>query len=212
MRIGDRAKPSLPPVPGGTYLATCVYAVDIGEQLCEFKDKAKSYNNQVMLGFELAGVDIEIDGEKKPRVLGRTFNISKSKNSALRKFVSAWEAKQFTDDEFADLDTNSLVGRPAMLNVVLSEDGAYSNIDSVMQIPAGIPTPVYNSELIRFDLEPWNQAAFDALPEWAKARIQKSTQYQKQHAPTDTVAVQAPTTPPVQNPPVVPAAVGGAPF
>ena len=199
MKIKDRAKPSLPPVPGGTYMAVCVYSIDIGEQLCEFKDKGKSYNNQVMLGFELSGVTVEIDGKQEARTLGRTFNVAKSKNAALRKFVSAWNAKEYGDEEFMELDTNELVGKPAMLNVVLNESGEYSNIESIMQVPMGFPAPQATLPLIRFDMEPWDQAAFEALPEWAQERIKKSTQYQKEHLPAETVAAQAPQQP-VQMP------------
>lgn len=199
MKIKSGVKPSLPPVPGGTYLAVCVYSIAIGEQLCEFKDKGKSYNNQVMLGFELQGVTIEIDGKQEPRTLGRTFNIAKSKNSALRKFVGAWEAKEFTDEEFLELDTNDLVGKPAMLNVVLNESGEYANIESIMQIPAGFPIPQATLPLIRFDMDPWDQAAYEKLPEWAQQRIQKSTEWQKNHAPTDTIAA-APIAQPVMMP------------
>ena len=187
MKIKSGVKPSLPPVPGGTYLAVCVYSIAIGEQLCEFKDKGKSYNNQVMLGFELSGVEIEIDGKKEARTLGRTFNIAKSKNSALRKFVGAWQAREFTDEEFLELDTNDLVGKTAMLNVVLNESGEYANIEGVFQIPAGFPQPVPTLPLIRFDMEPWDQAAFEALPEWAQDRVKKSTEWQKEHAPKDAI-------------------------
>ena len=190
MKIKDRAKPKLPPVPGGTYLAVCVYAVEIGEQLCEYKDKGKNYYNQVMLGFELNGVTIEADGKTEPRLLGRTFNVVTGKNSALRKFVSAWKAKEYTDEEFGELDTCDLVGEPAMLNVVLNETGEYANIESIMQLPNGFPRPTAISPLIRFDIKPWDQGAFDSLPEWMQEKIKKSTQYQKDHAPTDTVEVK----------------------
>lgn len=189
MKIKSGVKPSLPPVPGGTYLATCVYSIDIGEQLCKYKDK-KSYNNQVMLGFELSGITVEVDGKQEPRILGRTFNVSKSKKSALRKFVSAWGAKEFSDEEFLGVDTDDLVGRPAMLNIVLNESGEYSNIEAIMQAPAGIPVPVAMSTLIRFNMDPWDQAAYDALPEWAQMRIQKSTEWQKQHAPETSIGIQ----------------------
>ena len=199
MKVKNGVKPSLPPVPGGTYLAVCVYSICIGEQLCEFKDKGKSYNNQVMLGFELAGVTIEIDGKQEARTLGRTFNIAKSKNSALRKFVSAWDSKEYTDEEFLEMDTNDLVGKPAMLNVVLNESGEYSNIESIMQIPVGFPVPQPTLPLIRVDMDPWNQAAFEKLPEWAQERIKKSTEWQKEHAPTETIAA-APVAQPAQMP------------
>ena len=210
MKIKSGVKPSLPPVPGGTYLAVCVYSIAIGEQLCEFKDKGKSYNNQVMLGFELQGVTVEIDGKQEPRTLGRTFNIAKSKNAALRKFVGAWEAKEYTDEEFLEMDTNDLVGKPAMLNVVLNESGEYSNIESIMQIPMGFPVPQPTLPLIRFDMDPWNQEAFDKLPEWAQERIKKSTEWQKEHAPKDTIAVTLPAQP-VQMPQNIPTNMAPAP-
>lgn len=204
MKVKTGVKPSLPPVPGGTYLAVCVYSIDIGEQLCEFKDKGKSYNNQVLLGFELQGVTVEIDGKQEARTLSRTFNIAKSKNAALRKFVGAWEAKEYTDEEFLELDTNDLVGKPAMLNVVLNESGEYSNIESIMQIPMGFPMPQPTLPLIRFDMDPWDQTAFEQLPEWAQERVRKSTQWQKEHSPTDTIAA-TPAAQPMQMPQTIPA-------
>ena len=191
-KIKDNVKPSLPPIPGGCYLGICVYSISIGEQLCVFEDKSKNYNNQVMMGFEICGMSVEIDGKQEPRVLGKTFNMSKSKKSTIRKFISAWEAKEFGDDAFMEVDTNDYVGRPALLTVVLNETGEYSNIDNIAPLPTGLPMEVPKplSQLIRFDMDPWNQQAFEALPEWARERIKKSTEYQKEHLPAETVAVQ----------------------
>lgn len=191
MKIRNNVKPSLPPLPGGNYLGILVYSIGIGEQLCEFENKSKSYNNQVVLGFEICGQTVEIDGKTEPRVLSKTFNISKSKKSGLRKFFSSWGAKEFSDDEFLDLDTNDFVGKAAMLTVVLNDTGEYSNIDNISPIPVGIPIQIPQplSQLIRFDMEPWDQAAFDALPEWAQERIKKSTEYQKEHVPVQNVTI-----------------------
>lgn len=192
MKIRDKVKPSLPPLPGGTYLGICVYSIALGEQLCEFKDKGKSYNNQVMLGFEICGHTVEVDGKQEPRTLGRTFNIAKSKNAGLRKFLGAWEARELSDDEFLDADTNDYVGRPAFLTVVLNETGEYSNIDAIAPLPSGLPIDVPQpiSTLIRFDMEPWDQKLFESLPEWAQEKVKKSTEYQKDHAPITNVAAQ----------------------
>lgn len=192
MKIRNNVKPTLPPIPGGTYLAICVYSIGIGEQLCEYEGKSKNYYNQVMFGFEICGQTVEIDGKQEPRVLGKTFNATKGKKSGLRKFIGAWEAKELTDDEYLDKDTNDYVGRAALLTVVLNETGEYSNIDGIAPLPEGIPISVPQplSKLIRFDVDNWNQAAFEALPEWAQERIKKSTQYQKEHISVETVAVQ----------------------
>lgn len=196
MKIRDKVKPSLPPIPGGTYLGICVYSIALGEQLCEFEGKSKGYYNQVMLGFEICGQTVEIDGKQEPRVLSKTFNATKGKKSGLRKFLGAWEAKEMTDDEYLDSDTNDYVGRPAFLTIVLNETGEYSNIDGIAPLPLGLPidVPKPMSQLIRFDMEPWDQKLFESLPEWAQERIKKSTEYQKEHVPVADVAVQADVT------------------
>lgn len=188
MKIRDKAKPPIPPLPGGTYIGTCVHAIDIGEQLVKYKETER-YNNQVVLCFEITGQTVEIDGKQEPRVLSRTFTVSMGANSGLRKFVGGWLGQKFNDDNFGDLDTNDLVGLTAMLSVVLTEDKQYSNIDAAMQIPQGLPIqiPTPKSPLIRFDMEPWDQAAFEALPEWAQERIKKSTDWAKNHADTSTI-------------------------
>ena len=192
MKIGKNVKPTIPPVAPGAYLAVCVYSLGIGEQLCKYKDSTR-YNNQVMIGFELVGQTVEIDGKPEPRTLGRTFNIAKSQNSGLRKFLGAWLGKTLTDDEYMSFDTNALLGKPAMLNVVLNSTGEYANIDSIMPLPAGIPEPTGTIPPFWFDLDDgFDQEAFEQLPEWAQEKIKKSTDYQKLYAPETEVAVVPP--------------------
>lgn len=201
MKIGNNVKPSIPPVPSGTYMAVCIYSLGIGEQLYKYKDSTR-YNNQVMIGFELVGQTVEIDGAQQPRVLGRTFNIAKSQNSGLRKFLGSWLGKALTDDEYMAFDTNDLLGKPAMLNVVLNDTGEYANIDSIMGIPAGMPVPQAVSVPYWFDLDDgFDQAAFEKLPEWAQEKIKKSTQWQKLYAPKTEVKIDSGTGEVIQEPP-----------
>ncbi len=189
MKIGKNVKPSIPPVPGGTYMAVCIYSLGIGEQLCKYKDSTR-YNNQVMIGFELVGQTVEIDGKPEPRVLGRTFNIAKSQKSGLRKFLGSWTGKALTDDEYMGFDTNRLLGKPAMLSVVLNDTGEYANIDSIMQIPEGMPEPKPTITPYWFDMDDgFDQEAFEKLPEWAQEKIKKSTEWQKLYTPQKEVRI-----------------------
>ena len=41
-------------------------------------------------------------------------------------------------------------------------------------------------------MDQWDDAVLEKLPEWIRDQIKKSTQYQKDHAPTDNVEVKAP--------------------
>nr|DAW33980.1 MAG TPA: hypothetical protein [Bacteriophage sp.] len=190
MKLGSRAKPAIPPVEPGTYFAVCIGAVDLGEQETTYNNKTR-YANQLQIIFELPSELIEIDGEEQPRQLSRRFSVSLSTKSNLRKFIETWYGKKFTDDAIREFDTRELLGKPAMLSVVLSEDGNYANIASAAALPKGMEAPKAKSELIDFDVEEWDDEAFQKLPEWLQELIKKSTQYKSNHLPEDEVSVEA---------------------
>lgn len=184
MKIKDRAKPKLPPVEPGVYVAICIGVIDLGEQ---YSEKFKKYSNDVKIVWELVGVTAEVDGEQKPRQLSRDFRIALSKKSTLRAVLSSWNGRQYTDDEFRELDLFDQLGLPCQLNVVLNDTGEYANVDSVIPLPRGMPVPTTSSALLRWDMDQWSDEAFGELPEWAQEKIKKSTQYQQMHAPSEPV-------------------------
>lgn len=98
------------------------------------------------------------------------------------------------------------------LNVVLSESGEYSNVDSVMPIPKGFPAPESSTPPILWDMDNWSDEVFKTLPEWAQDKIKKSTQYQKEHTPTDSIEVKPQAEPAVPSASVPATTTGGAPF
>ena len=188
MKIKDRAKPKVPPVEAGVYMAVCIGFVDLGEQ---YSDKFKNYSYKGMYIWELPGETIEIDGEQKPRQLSKEFTISASNKSNLRKFIETWNSRSYSDEDFMEFDVFEQVGKPCQLNVVLNETKEYANVDNLMPIPKGFPAPTTTTEHIKWDMDAWDDAIFNKLPEWIQEKIKKSTQYQKDHAPADTVEVKA---------------------
>jgi len=189
MKIKDRAKPKVPPVEAGVYMAVCIGFVDLGEQ---YSEKFKNYSYKGMYIWELPGETIEIDGEQKPRQLSKEFTISASNKSNLRKFIETWNSRSYSDEDFMEFDVFEQVGKPCQLNVVLNETKEYANVDNLMPIPKGFPAPTTTTEHIKWDMDAWDDAAFDKLPEWIQEKIKKSTQYQKEHAPETPVEVKAP--------------------
>jgi hypothetical protein len=185
MIIGKVARPSIPPMEEGTYAGICVASYYIGEQETQYNGKTR-YVRQVLCTFEFPTEIIEIDGEQKPRQLSRTFTASVSKKGSLRKLVSSLMGRSYSDDEFREFDTNSLLGRSALFEIQLNESKEYANIAGCMSLPKGMPQPTTASELLTFDVEEWNDEQFGKLPEWVQERIKKSTEYKQQHAP-DTV-------------------------
>lgn len=189
MKIKDRAKPKVPPVEPGVYMAVCIGFIDLGEQ---YSEMFKTHTNKGMYVWELPGETVEIDGEQKPRQLSKEFTISGSKKGNLRGFIESWNGKSYSDEEFMELDLFDQIGKPSQLQVVLSESGEYSNVANLMPLPKGFPAPTTSTEFIRWDMDAWNDEVFKALPEWIQEKIKKSTQYQLDHAPTTTVEVKPP--------------------
>lgn len=195
LKVKDRAKPKIPPVEPGVYIAICVGVLDLGEQ---YSEKFKNYRNEVQFVWELCGETVEVDGEQKPRQLSRTFSVAASKKSNLRGFISGWNGVQYSDDQFADLDLFTQVGKACQLNVVLNDTWEYANVDSAIPLPKGMPAPVTDTASILWNMDEWDDKAFEALPDWVQEKIKKSTQYQQMHAPTDAVDFPAdsPAAPP----------------
>ena len=190
MKIKDRAKPKVPPVEAGVYMAVCIGFVDLGEQ---YSEKFKNYSYKGMYIWELPGETIEIDGEQKPRQLSKEFAISASNKSNLRKFIETWNSRSYSDEEFMEFDLFEQIGKPCQLNVVLNETKEYANVDNLMPIPKGFPAPTTTTEFIRWDMDAWDDAVFEKIPEWIQEKIKKSTEYQKQHAPDTEIKVDTGT-------------------
>lgn len=186
MIIGQKAKPSVPPVNPGTYMAICVAIYELGEQQLSFKGKTR-YAQKIQFVFEIPEERIEIDGEDKARQLSRTFNVSTSKKSELRKFISSWLGKTFTDEEFKAFDTDTLLRKNAMIQVVLNDTGEYANIDTIMSLPKGVKASKPEADPIIFKVDEWDDALFETLPDWVKEKLMNSTEFQDSHAPTDEV-------------------------
>lgn len=184
MKIKDRAKPKVPPVEPGVYIGICIGIIDLGEQ---YSETFKKFSNDVMIVWELAGETVEVDGEQKPRQLSRTFSVATSKKSKLRAFLSSWNGKQYGDDEFGEVDLFDQIGKVCQLNVVLNDTGEYANIDNLMPLPKGMPAPATDTPAIRWDMDAWDDEVFKTLPEWVQEKIKQSTQYKKEHTPTDKV-------------------------
>lgn len=189
MKVKDKARPAVPPVEPGVYIGICVGVIDLGEQ---YSETFKKYSNDVQFVWELAGETVEVDGERKARQLSRTFSVSASKKSNLRKFLGSWNARQYTDAEFGEVDMFDQLGKGCQLQVVLSEDGQYSNIDNVMSLPKGMPAPATDTPFVKWDMDAWDDAVFETLPEWVREKVKRSAQYQKMHTPTDKVEFEAP--------------------
>lgn len=161
------------PIPAGMHIARCFQVIDCGTQPSnnpKFPDRPK-----VMVGWEIPGEIIEIDGKKLPRVTSQEYTASLSPMANLRKDLDCWRGIPFTQAQLDDgWDLNKVIGVPCMLNIIHETKGdkTYANIASVNPMMKGSEAPAAMLETIQYDIK--DATIPEAIPQWIKDKIAKS--------------------------------------
>lgn len=167
----------------GTYIAVCNLVADVGLQPGSQsfpKPKRKLY-----IRFEVPAerVEYEKDGHtvEGPQTIGQFFGASMNGKATLRKVLESWRGKAFSDDEAAEFDVASILGKACMISVVEDTAGGktYSNIASISALPKGTPAPKAENQLLFYSDDKRDQ--FDALPKWIQTKI--TEQIEPEEAP-----------------------------
>lgn len=187
LKIKRKPKSTIPPLEAGTYTATCVGVIDLGEQRNE---KFNKYEDKILLIFEIANEHVEQDGEKKPRWLSRDLTASISEKSNMYKYITGFIG-QF-DDNAEEFDPSMLLGKTAFLQVSVeksksSPDVMYNDIVSITQLPKGMKPPAPESSIMLLDFDDFDDKVFSELPEWIQNKIRNSPTYQKMGKPPEKV-------------------------
>ena len=178
MIVSEKTGSNIKPLDEGVYQAICTRLIDLGMQY------SKQYNNtsrKIMLGWEIIGETMEIQGDVVQRMMHKSYTSSLSEKSNLRKDLQAWRGRAFTPEELKGFDMKNILGKGCQMQIIHSQgaDGnTYANIASIMALPKGmnLPSP---EELVFLDLD--NAAtfgAFDKLPDFIKEKIKQSQDYE----------------------------------
>ena len=179
------------PVPAGVFIARCYELIDLGTQTEESGQYAGNVNHKIRIGFEILDKDSEgkpltitVDNVEKPMAISKTYTMSMSEKSNLRKDLAAWRGKQFSDDEADAFDVSKLLGAFCMLNITHKVSGkgkTYANISGISPIPSALkdmkPKP-FNKDRM-FDLDKPDMDMFNAFPDFIKEMIRKSPEWMK---------------------------------
>ena len=176
-------------VPAGVYIGRCYSLIDLGTQVTDGQYGLKE-QHKIRLGWELFGDDeegnpltVDVDGKQMPMTISKSYTVSLHEKANLRKELSAWRGKDFTDEEAKAFDVSKLAGAYCMVNVTTSENNGktYSNVAGLTPLPGALknakPTPVH--ENIIFNLDNPDQAIFDSFHEKLQAAIMRSPEWVK---------------------------------
>lgn len=160
--------------PAGSHLARCIKLTDLGTQTGEFEGKV-NHRNQVLATWELPNELME-DGQ--PFLVSKFYTNSLGDKATLRHHLVTWRGRDFTVEELARFDLQSILGAPCMLSVVHSEKGK-AKVDAVMKLPKGMECPPQINPSEAFWLDEFSQEKFEKVSKGIAAIIMKSPEYQE---------------------------------
>lgn len=160
-------------VPSGSHIAVCNLVADLGLQPGSAAYPAPKHKVYIRFEVPAERVEYEKDGKKidGPVVIGSFFTASMHEKATLRARLEGWRGRKFTDDEAANFDVSTILGKPCMLTVVenVIGDKVYTNIASISPLPKGVSAPINENDLLYYAEDDRQQ--LKVLPDWIKEKI-----------------------------------------
>lgn len=182
-------------VPAGNFVGRCYQMIDLGTQMTDFDGDIKTAH-KIRLSWELFGDDeqgqpltIDVDGKTMPLTISKSYTLSMHEKSGLRKDLTAWRGRAFTDEEAKSFDVTKLLGAYGLINVTertSTKGKVYANVAGISPLPSVLknnkPVPVHTNQT--FDLDKPDMKLFETFwsglqdeikksPEWAQATGRK---------------------------------------
>jgi hypothetical protein len=181
----------------GTHVARCIGLIDMGTQPVSWQGQTK-YQRKVLITWELP--EHLMNGEFKPECKGKPFAVSRrftqslAGQSALKATLESWRGKKFSKEDLSGFDPKSILGKPCLLTLIESEDGAYINIDSVAPLPKTMKCPpqVNASKYFSLELEEFDGKVLESFSDGLKEKIKATPEFRAIMAPPEPDADEMP--------------------
>jgi hypothetical protein len=165
--------------PQGMHVARCYQIIDLGttEQGGNYPGKKRKVQFLFETPYETA-VFTEDKGEH-PFYIRCMYTLSMNEKAILRKDVQSWTGKKMTDEQAAQFDIFSLLGKECQVNVVHTAkgDNTYANITAITPLAKGMTCPAAINPLLAFSASQPDMEVFKSLPEFVQEKIKESDEF-----------------------------------
>lgn len=183
--------------PEGTFFARCWRVVVLGTFADTYKGEPK-LNRKIRIDLELPTELNDFGNGPEPFNVSLTLNVHMGDKANYRKFLQNWRGKPYTEDETKKgVDVSKFIGHAALVTVAhkTSESGkTYDNIANISPLPKAMQVydKVNTAVLFSVYAQPFNQAAFEALPNFLQEKIKDSREWADMYAQPATNPALAP--------------------
>lgn len=176
--------------PEGQHVMVCCRVIDLGSQKTEFQGETKT-QRKVLIGWEIPEEQVVVNGEAVPMIHYAKYTWSFHEKANLRKDLESWRGKKFRDEDFSGppngFHIKSVLGVPCYGQIVHEVGGngkTYANLSAIMAFPGKRDTwPALHNKPLFFDLDAFDDATFDEVPEYWRGVVKLSPEYADLFAP-----------------------------
>lgn len=171
-------------IPEGVYMARCYSMIEIGTVEEEFQGTKKNVP-KARISWELP-TELKVYKEERgeePLIIGKEYSLYMNEKANLRKTLTSWRGKAFTEEEAKKFDIKKLLGVPCMLNIIHkpNKDGSrvYEEISSITPLMKGVQCPAQIRATEVFEYDNPDAELFNSLPDFIKSKIKTTPEYKK---------------------------------
>lgn len=150
--------------------------IEVGTQTDTYKGET-TIKKKALIFWELAQ---KMD-DGKPFSVFKEYTQSLGTKATLRKHLESWAGKVMTEEQHKNFDPKKLLGMACMLNLILNSNDKIK-VDGIMAVPQGTAKPALFNPTQYFSMEAFDKDAFQALPDWIRAKIESSPEFKKLNA------------------------------
>lgn len=169
MAFNVNDKPNMPQqelIEEGVYPARLARIIEIGDQEDKYGVKSR-----VIFAFTIPSQTIEIEGEKKQRMM-MTFPLNKTSNpdSTVAKYVKALGGATWED----------IIGKPCMVEISHKTVNGVTrmNITNVTRPMAGFEVPEPDCDVFIFDFDNPSKDVYEKLSEFRQGQIKEAVNFE----------------------------------
>src|SRR5262245_5161466 len=167
----------------GNHLARCIRVIELGTQEKTFQGKT-TLKKQTMIVWELP---TELMDDGKPFTISQWYTASLNEKANLRRDLDNWNGRPLTEDELKGFDQRDILGKPCLLNVVLSEKGK-AVVGTVSPVPKGMTVPPQVNPSLLYDIDEHDEGVWMKLTPGIQRMILGSEERKAQNGDSTTVA------------------------
>lgn len=170
-------------VPAGSHVARCIQILEIGTLTETIMGEVKTLH-KVRITWELPLETKVFDPTKgeQPFIVSKEYTLSMHEKSRLRKDLTSWRGKSFSDQEASGFDITALLGVPCLLNVIhqtSKNGGVYANVAGISPLPKGTTCPDQVNPTFVLSYDKFDFKKFDGLPQWLKDKMTSTPEFQR---------------------------------